>query len=120
MPGVRTAEAKLGTYSHWHPGTTRPVMSSMELEFYDYSTPEGRAEVHSTPDDPRAKAMLNALFSRYVPREEEAPLPSFLRLPQAKARASYLAFDALVNAYSYSQLIKDGLATSVLGYGITG
>jgi arylsulfatase A-like enzyme len=118
--GVRTAKAKLGTYSHWHPDTTRPVMSSMELEFYDYSTPEGRAETHSTPDDPRARTMLKALFSQYVPRQEEAPLPSFLRLPQAKARASYLAFDALVNAYSYSQLIKDGLATSVLGYGITG
>jgi arylsulfatase A-like enzyme len=89
--GVRTAEAKLGTYSHWYPGTIRPIMSSMELEFYDYSTPNGRAETYSTPDDPRAKA-----------------------------RESYLAFDALINAYTYSQLIKSGLATSVLGYGITG
>lgn len=118
--GVRTAEAKLGTYSHWHPGTTRPIMSSMELEFYDYSTPEGRAETHSTPDDPRAKAMLKTLFSQYVPRQQEAPLPALLRAPQAKARKTYLAFDALVNAYTYSQLIKSGLATSVLGYGITG
>ncbi|MGH3236230.1 MAG: sulfatase-like hydrolase/transferase, partial [Streptosporangiaceae bacterium] len=77
--GVRTAEAKLGTYSRWYPGTTRPVMSSMELEFYDYATPEGRAETFSTPDDPRAKAMLAALFNQYVPQQEQESLPSFLR-----------------------------------------
>ena len=35
---VRTREAKLVTYTHWFPGTTRPIPRSMQLEFYDYAT----------------------------------------------------------------------------------
>jgi uncharacterized sulfatase len=112
--GVRTASAKLGTYSHWLPGTTRPDLATMELEFYDYATPEGRAETLSTPDDPRAKTLLNTLLQQYVPREMEAPLPLSLQAPQKRAQASYVAYVALANAYSAKQHV---MISTVLGYG---
>jgi uncharacterized sulfatase len=92
----------------------------MELEFYDYSTSEGRAETHSTPGSPEAKQLLDLLFNQYVPQQMEAPLPLSLRLPQQVARASYLAYVAKANAYFAKQLIQDGLISSVLGYGISG
>ena len=72
---VRTPEAKLVTYTHWYPGTTRPIPASMQLEYYDYATAEGRAETRSHPHDPRAKAMASKLFNQYVPQQMEAPLP---------------------------------------------
>jgi uncharacterized sulfatase len=118
--GVRTADAKLGTYSHWLPGTTRPVRETMELEFYDYSTPDGRAETVSTPQSPQAAKLLALLFNQYLPQQMEAPLPVKLRAPQFIARESYLAYVALANAYFARQLVGQGLITSVLGYGMTG
>ena len=63
----------------WFPGTTRPIPASMFLEYYDYATPEGRAETRSHPDDPRAKAMAQRLFNHYVPQQMEAPLPPPLK-----------------------------------------
>lgn len=114
---VRTAEAKLVTYTHWLPGTTRPIPASMQLEFYDYSTSAGQAETRSLPDDPRAKAMASKLFSQYVPQQFEAPLPLSLKSTVAKARASYIAFNALTNAYSIKALGSGGKLKTVLGYG---
>jgi hypothetical protein len=55
------------TYSHWIPGTTRPIPESVKLEFYDYATEQGLAETRSHPHDPRAKAMEHELFTTYVP-----------------------------------------------------
>ena len=83
---VRTQAAKLVTYTHWYPGTTRPIPASLRLEYYDYGTPEGRAETQSQPDDPRAKAMAHKLFTQYVPQQMEAPLP-----PPSRARWEGLA-----------------------------
>jgi hypothetical protein len=113
---VRTREAKLVTYSHWLPGTTRPIPASVQLEFYDYATPEGRAETLSRPRDPRAKALASKLFGEYVPQQMEAPLPPPLKRTVAKARASYIAFTALTNAYSYTSLVQGQKAKTVLGY----
>jgi len=108
---VRTSEAKLVTYTKWFPGTTRPIPASLHLEFYDYATAQGRAETRSHPDDRRAKAMARKLFTQYVPRQMEAPLPPPLKKTVAKARASYVAFVAKTNAGS---IIK---ALQALGYG---
>jgi len=113
---VRTREAKLVTYSKWAPGTTRPIPASIEVEFYDYSTAAGRAETASHPDDPRAKALMHKLFDHYVPQQTQAPLPVSLRSTVAKARASYIAFTALTNAYSLKQLISDQKLRTVLDY----
>jgi uncharacterized sulfatase len=116
--GVQTREVKLCTYSHWHRGSTVPAARGMEVEFYDYSTPGGRAETHSTPHDPRAKALLRKLFGEYVPRAMAAPLPTpSLRRASRRARAGYLAFAALANAYSVKQLIDGQKLRDVLDYG---
>jgi arylsulfatase A-like enzyme len=109
---VRTQEAKLVTYTHWFPGTTRPIRGSMELEFYDYATSEGRAETRSHPNDPRAKALAHKLFNQYVPQQMEAPLPPPLKRTVARARASYIAYVAKSNLSPLIQALE-----SLLGYG---
>ena len=114
---VRTRDAKLVTYSHWAPGTTRVIPRSVKLEYYDYNTATGRAETRSHPQDPRAKVLAHKLFREYVPRQMEAPLPPSLRSTVLKARASYVAFNALTNAYSYKSLGPQKKLSTVLGYG---
>lgn len=114
---VRTPEEKLVTYSHWAPGTTRVISSTIKLEYYDYNTAEGRAETRSRPDDPRAKALARKLFTQYAPAQMRAPLPSSLRPTVVRAKASYVAFNALTNAYSYKALGPQKKLTTVLGYG---
>jgi arylsulfatase A-like enzyme len=114
---VRTHEAKLVTYTHWFPGTTRRIPRSLQLEFYDYATSKGRAETRSHPDDPRAKAMARKLFNQYVPQQMQAPLPVSLKKTAAKARASYIAFEAQFNVLNTVKLLQDGLLGKLLGYG---
>jgi arylsulfatase A-like enzyme len=114
---VRTHEAKLVTYTDWLPGTTRPIGKSMQLEFYDYATSEGRSETRSHPNDPRAKAMARKLFNQYVPQQMEAPLPVSLKKTVAKARASYVAFEAKFNVLNTVKLLQDGQLGTLLGYG---
>ena len=104
---VRTHQAKLVTYTHWFPGTTRPIPGSMELEFYDYTTSEGRAETKSHPNDPRAKALAHKLFNQYVPQQMEAPLPPPLKKTVAKARATYVAYVAKENVTPLIQALED-------------
>lgn len=115
---VRTDEAKLVTYSHWAPGTTRPI-GRMTLEFYDYSTANGRAELHSDPHNPRVKPLLNQLLNQYVPTQMEAPLPAPLKRSVAKGRASYVAFEAAIQVAGLKKLIEGNKPqlTEKLGYG---
>ena len=116
---MRTREAKLCTYSHWHRGTAVPATTGMQLEYYDYSTEAGRAEMRSTPEDPHARALARTLFGEYVPRAMQAPLPtSSLRRASRRGRESYLAFVALANAYSVKQLIDGEKLKTALGYGL--
>jgi arylsulfatase A-like enzyme len=114
---VRTPLLKLVTYSHWAPGTTRPIRASLQTEFYDYRFASGRAETLSRPDDPTIPVLLRKLFNEWVPQQMEAPLPPRLRPAVLKARRSYLAFRTLTDAYSYKQLVDDQKLRSVLGYG---
>jgi len=114
---VRTPKEKLVTYSHWFPGTTRPRPGSVQLEFYDYATAEGRAETRSHPRDPRAKAMARKLFTQYVPQQFEASLPPPLKRTVATARASYIAYEAEFNVLNLVKLLEDGLLGKLLGYG---
>ena len=114
---VRTNEAKLVTYTHWFPGTTRPIPRSMQLEFYDYATSEGRAETRSHPHDPRATALAHKLFNQYVPEQMEAPLPFSLKKTVATARVSYIAYEALFNVLNAADLLEEGLLARLLGYG---
>jgi hypothetical protein len=87
--GMRTQRFKLGTYARWRSGTALDT-GSLETEFYDYRTAEGQAEVHNTPDAPRAGEALDYLLSSLLPNELEAPLPAVYTKPQAAALAAYL------------------------------
>ena len=60
--GLLTKEAKLGVYANWLPATTRIDRRSIEIEFYDYDTVGGRAEVDNTPDDPAQDLALAELL----------------------------------------------------------
>jgi arylsulfatase A-like enzyme len=113
---VRTPEVKLVTYSHWMRGTTRPIRATMKLEFYDYATAAGRTETLSTPRDARVKPLLNKLLNQYSTTQMEAPLPGSLKATVKRARASYLVFNALTNAYAYQSLIPEQKLRTVLGY----
>ena len=114
---VRTPRLKLVTYSHWAPGTTRPIRKSLKTEFYDYRSANGHAETRSRPDDPAVRPLLRRLFNEWVPTQMQAPLPRRLRPAVARARVGYLAFQAAANAYSYKQLIDDQKLRTELGYG---
>jgi arylsulfatase A-like enzyme len=117
--GVQTPEAKLCTYSHWLPGTAVPARKGIELEFYDYNTSRGRAELVSHPHDPRARALLKKLLEQYVPQQMQAPLPTpALRRASRRARESYLAFVALSDAYFAKQLINEHQITKTFDYGL--
>lgn len=85
---VRTAEAKLATYSYWKPGgmqidTSRPI----EHEFYDYSTPSGQQEVDNQAGRGGREAELQALIDNEVLPEVQAPLPTFLGQAQEQGLA---------------------------------
>ena len=114
---VRTPLLKLVTYTHWAPGTTRPIRASLRTEFYDYRFASGRAETLSRPNDPTIPVLLRKLFNQWVPTQMEAPLPPRLRPAVAKARRSYLAFRTLSDAYSYKQLVDGQKLRTMLGYG---
>lgn len=114
LVGLRTESFKLGVYAHWRPGTSRIDRSSIETEFYDYATERGRAELDSTPDDPRARRALRLLLDRLVPRELRAPLPPTLQVPQAIAKGRYLALEALLQNIAPSDTTT---LHSILGHG---
>jgi hypothetical protein len=114
---MRTPDVKLGIYANWA-GVTDQIVddTTLETEFYDYATPEGRLETANLKHDPRIPPMKTELLGTLVPTELRAPLPGPLRDVQAAARAQYLAYDALIRnkaADGFSQ----GQLTSELGYG---
>src|SRR3712207_6965379 len=57
--GLRTQSAKLATYSTWTPRTGQIEPGTVELEFYDYETPQGVAELANNPED-RKSTRLNS------------------------------------------------------------
>lgn len=93
---LRTQAAKLGTYSKWNPVTGQIERGSTEVEFYDYSTPEGMAELVSTPHDRRARQMLRVLLRDLIPNELRAPLPGRLGAAQTISKEIYLLFQGLI------------------------
>ncbi len=64
--GLRTEDTKLGLYSKWVPFTSHIIPTSKELEFYDYSTTDGKLELNNVaftnPDDPRIQRMAQHLL----------------------------------------------------------
>jgi arylsulfatase A-like enzyme len=96
ITGLRTQSEKVVTYAKWRTLTSRIEPRSLELEFYDYSTERGRAELHNEPGDPRAKALADTLHTKIVPLELHAPLPGAYGIAQAQAKLRYLEFARLI------------------------
>lgn len=113
--GVRTQSTKLATYSTWTPRTGQIEPGTVELEFYDYATPQGAAELANNPDDPRAQQMLKTLMNDLIPNELRAPLPRGLAAAQDISRAAYLLVEQRVLDPTNSEPVRDLL--SQLGYG---
>lgn len=117
--GIQTPDAKLCTYSGWIPRTAVPAAAGMEIEFYDYSTAVGRAELENQAGDPRARTLMQQLFRRYVPGEFQAPLPTpALRRASDRARSAYLSALARSNALSEIELIDQRKIETVVDYGL--
>lgn len=105
--GLRTPMSKLGVYANWLPGTATIDPRSVELEYYDYATEGGRLELDNTPDDPRARVLLQQLLTNYLPNAMQAPLPGSLRGVSDLAREQFLAFVAALDLLN-STYVRDG------------
>lgn len=115
--GMRTADAKLGTYAFWVDNTDEiDTVNGLEIEYYDYSTEEGRLELNSHPSAPQAIAMKRQLFAEVVPNELRAPLPHPLRAAQDLSRRAYLAYAKFLENYTPSDDAAAPLPRSI-GFG---
>lgn len=112
VTAMRTKNWKLGLYSKWAPYTTTIVPSSIETEFYDYSTAGGRAETLNMRNDSRVPGLVKDLL-HLVPTELRKPLPEPYRSAQELARKRYIAFVQLI---STGQILPPKLK-QWLGYG---
>jgi uncharacterized sulfatase len=116
--GLRTDDTKLGVYTKWAPLTSMIVPSSIELEFYDYSTKDGRLELDNTAaTDPRAKAMEANLLNNLLPNELQQPLPGDLGVAQQASKAVHLAYRDFIFIQPTLAWAK-GALQSLLGYGL--
>jgi arylsulfatase A-like enzyme len=115
IAGIRTEAAKLATYSSWRPETGEIEPATMELEFYDYGTEHGAAEMVSHPDDPRARGMLDSLLHDLIPNELRERLPDALGEAQELSKRAYLFVEKQVLDPNSGESARDLL--SGLGYG---
>jgi len=116
--GLRTQSAKLGTYSKWTARTGQIVPATTELEFYDYGpNAQDTAELVSTPNDPRATAMLDRLLHQIIPNELRAPLPDGLAIAQSLSRAAYLLLAEQILNPGATRGAARTILRDVLGYG---
>jgi uncharacterized sulfatase len=116
--GLRTEDTKLGVYAKWVPLTSRIIPSSIELEFYDYSTTGGILELDNTAaTDPRAKEMEANLLNNLLPNELQQSLPGVLGKVQQASKVAHLAFREFIAIQPTIAWAKGALQT-LLGYGL--
>jgi arylsulfatase A-like enzyme len=116
--GLRTEGTKLGVYAKWVPLTSNIIQSSIELEFYDYSTMGGMLELDNTAaTDSRAKAMEANLLNNLLPNELQQPLPGALGVVQQASKVAHLAFREFI-AVQPTLAWAEGALQSLLGYGL--
>jgi len=92
---VRTPTAKLGFYADWVKNTTNINFNGkLEFEFYDYSTPGGRAETDNTynPNNPAVQKLYKQLVDDIIPHQLRAPLPDIFVTAQTDAQARYITY----------------------------
>jgi arylsulfatase A-like enzyme len=99
---IRTAKAKLATYSNWLPETTEADLRGREVELYDYSTSAGRAELENLAGaSSLEEALFQALEEEAIPGELHAPLPSHLKVAQSRGLADYASVEEFQNLKVY-------------------
>ena len=115
--GLRMEDTKFGAYADWFKATSKINVSSAALEFYDYTTPEGKLELMNTADsDPRSASMFQTLLNDLIPNELQAPLPGELRLEQIKSKIAHLVYRAVIENIPSGDF-QAGALRSILGYG---
>ena len=116
LVGLRTSDAKLGTYAHWTSPEAVIDQATLELEFYDYATERGCAELDSRPHDPQVAPMLRSLLDELIPNELRAALPGRLAEVQRRARERFLGFERLIDGIAPPQQTTRALH-DIFGYG---
>jgi arylsulfatase A-like enzyme len=91
--GLVTEDAKIGVYSDWADDSDEILTVGQEVEFYDYTTEEGRLELVNTasPENPRFTELYRALMTDAVPNELRAPLPADLEEARQETMAATIA-----------------------------
>jgi len=120
--GLRTPESKLGVYANWLRGSSRIDPSSAQLEFYDYSTANGRLELENLSEDPRSRSQFGELLSQIIPNELQKPLPAPYTVWQDLAKVAHFTFRALIENlplrfFQPENQAQTGGLKGVLGYG---
>jgi arylsulfatase A-like enzyme len=81
---VRTPDAKYATYSNWQADGIELLSAGQEDELYDYSTNDGRLELHNGAGDSSLRPSLRQTLEGALEKELRGPLPA--RLSSAYAR----------------------------------
>ncbi len=108
---LRTPRGKLALYSNWRGGQGSDLLAvegaGAEFEFYDYSTPAGRAELENSAGAASAleEELWATLEEEAIPHELRAPLPAALRGAQRRGLADYQAVEEFqsLKAYAFHQ-----------------
>ncbi|MBV9747405.1 MAG: sulfatase-like hydrolase/transferase [Acetobacteraceae bacterium] len=118
LVGVRTQDLKFGIYANWQ-GNTAQIAddSTLETEFYDYSTAKGQAELHNRKHDPRIPALRQSLLGDLIPNVLRAPLPGALGVAQTVSKAAYLAYAALIRNYDPTKSSSAADLAAILPFG---
>jgi arylsulfatase A-like enzyme len=86
---LRTAEAKLATYSDWEDHSIRPLALAQEAELYDYRTRSGALELHNSIGHSNLEDSMRARLERARTEEFQAELPQALRHARTRGFADY-------------------------------
>ena len=108
---LRTQEYKVAAYARWRGNGSSIDRSSLEYEFYDYSTERGRLELDNTfASDPRAKPAAVELLTRRLPNQLAQRLPQPYQLQSDAAKLRYLTYIAAIDRLTGAQLADGGIA----------
>ena len=88
---LRTPQAKYATYSNWPYDGIAPKAQGEEVELYDYSTSNGRLELHNSAGESPLEEGLRAEYKRAFADELRAPLPRRLVAAHARGFADYFS-----------------------------
>jgi arylsulfatase A-like enzyme len=88
---IRTPQAKYATYSNWPEEGILPLTRGQEFELYDYSTQDGRLELHNGAGESPLEEQLHVQLHDAFTQELRAPLPQRLGGAHARGIADYFS-----------------------------